>query len=87
MIVCGVSRDVADSAQGHGGVFPTDAEPVTARAPRYPVENLLRLLASGMSIEAILEDYPDLERDDLLTALEFGPLAVGQCPVVNFDAT
>jgi len=53
---------------------------------RYPVENLLQLLASGMSIEAILEDYPDLERDDLLAALEFGALAAGQRRVVPFDA-
>ena len=56
------------------------------RGLRYPVENLLQLLASGMSIEAILEDYPDLERDDLLAALEFGALAAGQRRVVPFDA-
>ncbi len=44
----------------------------TVRGLRYPVEVLLESLASGMSIEEILEDYPDLERDDLLAALEFG---------------
>ena len=44
----------------------------------YPVGNLLQLLASGMSIEEIIEDHPDLERDDLLAALEFGALASGQ---------
>ena len=49
----------------------------TVRGLRYPVENLLELLASGMSIEEIIEDHPDLDRDDLLTALEFGALASG----------
>lgn len=44
----------------------------TVRGLRYPVEMLLGLLASGMSIGEVLEDYEDLERDDLLAALEFG---------------
>ncbi len=44
----------------------------TVRGLRYPVANLLELLASGMTIEEVLEDHPDLERDDLLAALEFG---------------
>lgn len=38
---------------------------------------LLELLSSGMTIEEVLADYPDLERDDLLAALEFGALASG----------
>jgi uncharacterized protein (DUF433 family) len=38
---------------------------------------LLELLASGMSIEEVLADYPDLERDDLLAALEFAALTTG----------
>ena len=49
----------------------------TVRGLRYPVEMLLELLASGMSIEDVLEDYADLERDDLLAALEFGALTSG----------
>ena len=40
----------------------------TARRLRYTVEGLLELLSSGMTVEEILEDYPDLERDDLLAA-------------------
>ena len=36
---------------------------------RYPVENLLQLLSSGMTIEEILVDYEDLGRDDLLAVL------------------
>ncbi len=41
------------------------------RGLRYPVESLLELLSSGMTIEQILADYEDLERDDLLAALEY----------------
>ncbi len=37
----------------------------------YPVETLLELLSSGMTIDEILTDYPDLEREDLLAALAF----------------
>lgn len=49
----------------------------TVRGLRYPVEMLLELLASGMTIEEILDDYEDLERDDILAALEFGALTAG----------
>ncbi|NWG38993.1 MAG: DUF433 domain-containing protein [Hydrogenophilaceae bacterium] len=41
------------------------------RGLRYPVENLLELMASGMTIEQILADYADLEREDILAALSF----------------
>ncbi len=30
----------------------------TIRGLRYPVENMLELLASGMTIDELLEDYP-----------------------------
>ena len=38
---------------------------------RYPVESMLELLSAGMTIEEILEDYPDLEREDLLACMAF----------------
>ncbi len=38
---------------------------------------LLELLSSGMTFDEILDDYEDLERDDLLAALEYGALTVG----------
>lgn len=41
------------------------------RGLRYPVEMILDLLSSGMSIEDILADYEDLERDDILATLAF----------------
>lgn len=41
------------------------------RGLRYPVELILELLSSGMSSEEILDDYEDLEREDILAALSF----------------
>jgi len=41
------------------------------RGMRYPVENVLEWLASGMSIDDILSDYKDLERDDILSTLAY----------------
>lgn len=38
---------------------------------RYPIEVLLELLSGGMTVEEILADYEDLERDDLLAVLAF----------------
>ena len=56
-----LSRITIDPAVCHG-------KPCV-RGLRYPVETLLELLSSGMTHEAILADYPDLEREDLLAAL------------------
>ena len=41
------------------------------RGMRYPVESVLEWLAGGMTIEEILVDYHDLERDDILAALAY----------------
>ncbi|HEX3552609.1 MAG TPA: DUF433 domain-containing protein [Thermoanaerobaculia bacterium] len=38
---------------------------------RYPVEVILELLSAGMTIEEILSDYDDLEREDVLAVLAF----------------
>ncbi len=58
----------------------------TIRGLRYPVEMLLELLASGMSTDEILNDYDDLERDDILAALEFGALTSGMRQVIPLGA-
>ena len=41
------------------------------RGLRYPVESILELLSSGMTVEDILSDYDDLEREDILAVLAF----------------
>jgi uncharacterized protein (DUF433 family) len=41
------------------------------RGLRYPVQNVLEWLASGMSTDEILVDYPDLEREDIHAAIAY----------------
>jgi uncharacterized protein (DUF433 family) len=38
---------------------------------RYPVEVILELLSAGMTTQEILEDYDDLEYEDILATLAF----------------
>jgi uncharacterized protein (DUF433 family) len=58
-----LSRITIDPAVCHG-------KPCV-RGLRYPVETLLELLSSGMTLDDILADYEDLEREDLLAVLAF----------------
>lgn len=46
------------------------------RGMRWPVEVVLDLLLSEMTIEEILEDHPELEREDILASLEYAKLLV-----------
>ena len=41
------------------------------RNMRITLEDILRYLSSGMSIDEILEDFPELTREDILVSLEF----------------
>jgi len=41
------------------------------RAMRMPVSVIVSQVAHGASFEEILEDYPDLEREDIQQALEY----------------
>lgn len=43
----------------------------TIRGLRYTVEMVLELLSSGMTVEEILSDYEDLEREDILAVLAY----------------
>lgn len=43
----------------------------TIRNMRYPVEIILDLLSAGMTVQEILDDYPDLEADDIRACLAF----------------
>lgn len=58
-----VDRIIVDPEICHG-------KPVI-RGLRYPVETMLELMSSGMTIDEILADYEDLEREDLLAVLLF----------------
>lgn len=43
----------------------------TIRGLRYPVDNMLELLASGMTIEELLKDYSDLLKEDFLACIAY----------------
>jgi uncharacterized protein (DUF433 family) len=58
-----LSRITIDPAICHG-------KPII-RGLRYPVESLLEYLAGGDSIDDVLAEFPDLQREDLLACLEF----------------
>jgi uncharacterized protein (DUF433 family) len=42
------------------------------RGTRVLVSNILSALASGDSIEQVSDDYPNISRNDIFAALEFG---------------
>jgi len=44
------------------------------RGKRIRVVDVLHLLSAGASFEGILADYPFLERDDILAAIEYAAL-------------
>ncbi|MBI2269673.1 MAG: DUF433 domain-containing protein [Bacteroidetes bacterium] len=58
-----LNRITVDSEICHG-------KPII-RGLRYPVETMLELLASGMTIDELLKDYPDLEKEDFLACIEY----------------
>ncbi|MDP2841233.1 MAG: DUF433 domain-containing protein [Candidatus Methanoperedens sp.] len=48
------------------------------RGLRIPVPLILRLLASGKTIFQILQDYPELEEEDIRQALSFASWATSE---------
>ena len=50
------------------------------RHVRWPVEVVLDMVASGMKIDEILADHPELEREDVIACLEYAHLLVSGEP-------
>lgn len=48
----------------------------TVRGMRWPVEVILDMLGSGMTMNQILEDHQELEIEDIYACLQFAKLAV-----------
>lgn len=46
------------------------------RGMRWPVEVVIDMLGSGMSIEEILEDHPELQREDIFACLQYAKLSL-----------
>ncbi len=55
------------------------------RGLRIPVATVIDMIASGMSEAEILEDYPDLQPEDIEAALHYAAAAVRerQLPLVT----
>ena len=41
------------------------------KGTRIPVHQIIRMLANGDIIEELLEEYPSLEREDILACLDY----------------
>jgi uncharacterized protein (DUF433 family) len=48
------------------------------RGTRIPVATVVGMVAEGMTIEAILADFPQLTRDDIQDALRYAAAAVDE---------
>ena len=48
------------------------------RGLRMPVESILGYLASGMSIEEILQEWPELEREDIQACFIYARRVIGR---------
>ncbi len=46
------------------------------RNMRWPVEVIIDMILSEMTYEEILEDHPELEKEDILASLAFAKLMV-----------
>ncbi len=44
------------------------------RHMRWPVEVIIDLVASGMSFDDIINDHPELEKDDIVAALNYAKI-------------
>jgi uncharacterized protein (DUF433 family) len=50
----------------------------TIRGLRITVEQILKALAAGITINELLEDYPELEREDIQAALLYAAELVSE---------
>ena len=55
----------------------------TIRGMRFPVKDVLELLASGMTHAEIMEEHPALEEDDIKAALLYAALRIGNTIIVH----
>ena len=46
------------------------------------VRNILGIIAGGYTVDRVLESYPDLDRDDIIEALEYAAWVVDEKQVV-----
>ncbi len=49
------------------------------KGTRIPVYQILKLLAAGYTIEKVVEDYPDITKEDVKAAIEYAE------PILEFQ--
>ena len=72
-----ISRITIDPAICHG-------KP-TIRGLRYPVQAMLEYLAAGDSIEDVIAEFPDLEREDLLACMASKSLMIWRISKISAE--
>ncbi|MBX2844154.1 MAG: DUF433 domain-containing protein [Flammeovirgaceae bacterium] len=58
----------------------------TIRNMRFSVTNMLELLAGGMSLQEILEDYPFLEMEDIQACLVYAAKLSDTKTIISLSA-
>ncbi|WP_395053900.1 DUF433 domain-containing protein [Flavobacterium sp.] len=53
------------------------------RGMRWSVEMVIDLLGSGISSDDIIEDHPELEKDDILACLKFAKMYLSGQTIQN----
>ena len=54
------------------------------RGMRWPVEVIIDMVGSGMSFNEILEDHPELEKEDIMASLNFAKLYLSGRSIKEF---
>ena len=54
------------------------------RGMRWPVEVVIDMLGSGMTIDQILKDHKELEKEDILASLNFAKLYLSGHSIKEF---
>jgi uncharacterized protein (DUF433 family) len=80
-----MNNQILDRITTNPGIF--NGKPII-RGMRFGVSDVLGYLAAGMTFEEILEDFPYLEREDIVAALEYAQKKVNHSIItVQLDAT
>ena len=51
------------------------------RGIRWPVEVIIDMIGSGMGFDQILNDHPELEREDIIASLHYAKLNLSGKPL------
>jgi len=80
-----MEHQLFDRITTNPGIF--NGKPII-RGMRFGVSDVLGYLAAGMTIEEILADFPYLEKEDIIAALEYAQKKVDHSIItVQLDAT